>query len=122
MRIIHWLAGSIILSLNWIFTPKSISRDVAAQRLIDESTAKLRLYHYKACPFCVKVQRTIKRESLNIETRDAKRSAQAKDELVSGGGKLKVPCLRIEDEQGQVSWMYESSDIIAYLKQRVLAA
>ncbi|HAI96784.1 MAG TPA: glutaredoxin, partial [Methylococcaceae bacterium] len=34
-----------------------------------------------------------------------------------GGGKLKVPCLRIE-EDGKVSWMYESSDIINYLEDR----
>ena len=33
------------------------------------------------------------------------------------GGKVKVPCLRIE-EAGGTRWMYESNDIIAYLEQR----
>jgi glutathione S-transferase len=29
-----------------------------------------------------------------------------------------VPCLRIEDNNGDVRWMYESGDIISYLDQR----
>jgi len=37
-------------------------------------------------------------------------------ELIAGGGKSQVPCLRIEDEKGEVLWMYESIEIIRYLK------
>jgi len=40
----------------------------------------------------------------------------AKEELVAGGGDLMVPCLRIGDSGGWVSWMYESKDIIGYLE------
>lgn len=43
-------------------------------------------------------------------------------ELISGGGKGQVPCLRIEDETGRVEWMYESDDIIDYIRQQNLAA
>jgi len=39
-----------------------------------------------------------------------------RDELEQGGGKIKVPCLKIEKE-GQVTWMYESSDIVNYLEK-----
>ena len=43
----------------------------------------------------------MKRNDLNIETRDVKRSESAKSELLAGGGDLKVPCLRIgEGERG----------------------
>ncbi|MFA4912707.1 MAG: glutathione S-transferase N-terminal domain-containing protein, partial [Burkholderiaceae bacterium] len=42
---------------------------------------------------------------------------QARAELQQGGGKVKVPCLRI-DEAGQTRWMYESDDIIAFLERR----
>ena len=59
--------------------------------------------------------------SLNIETRDAKREDSSREELLQGGGALKVPCLRIEDEQGTVSWIYESSEIIDYLDGRFMA-
>ena len=75
-----------------------------------------KLYQFKACPFCVKVRRAIKREGLNIETRDAKNNEQYRQELLEQGGKVKVPCLRIE-KNGQVQWLYESNDIIAYLNK-----
>ena len=39
------------------------------------------------------------------------------DDLETGGGKLQVPCLRIESDGARVRWMYESADIIRYLKQ-----
>ncbi len=39
-------------------------------------------------------------------------------QLESGGGRIKVPCLRIENEE-QVRWMYESKEIISYLESRV---
>lgn len=121
MAIIRWILGSLILLFNWVFTPISVKRDAATQAALDAQTSKLRLYHYKACPFCVKVRRAMKRQSLNIETRDVKRSELAREELLAGGGTLKVPCLRMENDQGQVEWMYESSDIIDFLQSTVEA-
>ena len=40
------------------------------------------------------------------------------DELIRGGGKSQVPCLRIDHPGGTTQWMYESTDIIAYLRRR----
>ncbi|MDX2463324.1 MAG: glutathione S-transferase N-terminal domain-containing protein [Porticoccus sp.] len=119
MQVIRWVLGSMILFFNWVFTPKSIKRDAELQAKIDQKTAGLSLYQYPACPFCVKVRRAIKRNSLNIQTVDAKRCETSKQELLEGGGKLKVPCLKIVDSTGGVSWMYESSDIINFLEQQV---
>ena len=118
MRIIRPILGKLILFFNWVFTPRSVKRDAPAQALVDQQTASLTLYQYEACPFCVKVRRAIKRNGLNIETRDVKRSMSAREELQAGGANLKVPCLRIEDVHGQAEWMYESSDIISYLERR----
>ena len=118
MVVVRAILGALILFFNWVFTPKSIKREASEQTAIDAQTKKLALYQYAACPFCVKVRRAMKRSALKIETRDAKRSEQFKDELLTGGGQLKVPCLRIEDESGDVRWMYESGDIISYLEQR----
>jgi glutathione S-transferase len=70
----------------------------------------------------VKVRRAMKRQSLTIETRDVKRSDSAREELLAGGGNLKVPCLRVEDARGQVEWVYESKDIIGYLEGRFVAS
>lgn len=118
---IFWVIRSVlavvILTLNWVFTPRSVKRDNETQKQIDEATQDLTLYQYKACPFCVKVRRSMKRAALNIETKDAKRCATSKQELVEGGGQLKVPCLKIT-ENGEDRWMYESSDIIDYLNGR----
>jgi glutaredoxin len=121
MAIIRLILGKIILLFNWLFTPRGAVRDAAAQAAVDRQTESLTLYQYEACPFCVKVRRAMKRLSLNIETRDSKRVASAREELLSGGGDLKVPCLRVEQDTGEVSWMYESADIIEYLRSRFSA-
>ena len=118
MTIIRAILGKFILLLNWIFSPRGINRQPDLQAAIDAQTHSLKLYQYEACPFCVKVRRAIKRKSLNIETRDVKRSDTARQELLAGGGNLKVPCLRIDDGERGYQWMYESSDIISYLEQR----
>jgi len=118
MVVVRAILGALILLLNWLFTPKSIKREANEQAAIDNQTSKLALYQYAACPFCVKVRRAMKRSGLNIETRDAKRSEKFKEELLQGGGQLKVPCLRIEEDNGEITWMYESGDIISYLEQR----
>ncbi len=119
IKIVRWVVGSLILFFNWVFTPRSIKREAALQATIDQQTVGLSLYQYPACPFCVKVRRAMKRNSLNIQTVDAKRCESSKKELVEGGGKLKVPCLRIEENTGEVRWMYESSEIISYLEDKV---
>ncbi len=118
MAFIRWFLGRVILFFDWLTTPRGVHRSPEAQQAIDAQTADLALYQFQACPFCVKVRRAIKRLSLQIETRDAKRNDQARQELLDGGGELKVPCLRISDDQGNVRWMYESSDIIRYLEER----
>ena len=121
MAIIRLILGKLILLFNWVFTPRSVTRDPAEQAVIDDQTSQLTLYQYEACPFCVKVRRAMKRHGLNIETRDVKRSEAAKGELVAGGGDLKVPCLKIGEGEHGVQWMYESGDIIGYLEGRFVS-
>ena len=118
MRIIRLILGRVILLLNWLFTPRGIKREPQLQSVINHQTASLKLYQYHACPFCVKVRRSMKRQSLAIATHDVKRVEGAKQELLAGGGQIKVPCLRIEDDQGETSWIYESKEIISYLENR----
>jgi glutaredoxin len=121
MALIRLILGKLILFLDWVFTPRSITRNPAQQALIDGQTASLTLYQYQACPFCVKVRRAMKRQGLKIETRDVKRNDAAREELLAGGGDLKVPCLRIGEGERGAQWMYESKDIIGYLEGRFLA-
>jgi glutathione S-transferase len=51
--------------------------------------------------------------------RDAKNDVGHKATLLNEGGRHKVPCLRIEKADDSVQWLYESNDIIAYLKELV---
>jgi glutaredoxin len=118
MKVIRWILGQIILVLDFLTSPKALVRGAAAQKAIDDVTATMSMYQFKTCPFCVKVRRELKRHSLHIELRDAKNDAEIKAELVREGGQHKVPCLRIEKPDQSVEWLYESNDIIAYLKNQ----
>lgn len=116
MFIIRWILGRIILGLNFIFPPRSPKRDPKVQQTINEKTQHLSLYQLPACPFCVKVRRAMKRQGLQVETVSIKEEAN-RAELVKEGGKQKVPCLKIAKPGEAVTWLYESNDIIDYLKQ-----
>ena len=106
-----------ILLWDRLTTPKGIERSEDEQAKIDEKTSHLFLYQFYSCPFCIKVRRQIKRQSLNITLRDAQNDSTYRNELLTGGGEVKVPCLKIVDDSGQVTWMYESDDIINYLQK-----
>jgi glutaredoxin len=118
VKVVRWLLGRLILLFDALFAPKPVRRSSEIQQGIDEQTTKLKLYQYLACPFCVKTRRAIRRLGLNIETRDALHDPIHREELISQGGKPQVPCLRIIHDDGRVEWLYESSDIIAYLQSR----
>ena len=115
MAFIRWFLGKIILTLDAIFSPRAPDRPKAQQQALDESAKLFAIYEYRACPFCVKVRRFLKGAGLQLELRDAK-AEPFRSELLKGGGKLQVPCLRIEKSDGSVQWMYESGDIINHLK------
>ena len=119
MTLIRWLLGRLILSFEFITRPKPILRGNQDQKEIDSITSKLSLYQFNACPFCVKVRRQIRKYSLNIELKDAKNNIGHKEELIIGGGKHKVPCLRIDHSEKHTEWLYESDKIISYLKKEI---
>ncbi len=118
MSAIRWILGKIILFIDWLTQPPHPAHTPRKQAKLDAQTEHMALYQYAACPFCVKTRRAIRRLGLNIECRDAKNNPEFRQELESQGGKQQVPCLRIEKEDGTITWMYESSDIIAYLQKR----
>ena len=67
------------------------------------------------------LERFIEAQGLDIPLRDILADRNTYLELVEGGGRQTVPCLRIESEDG-VRWMYESLDIMAYLAEKQSAA
>jgi glutathione S-transferase len=75
---------------------------------------KLALYYSKYCFFCQKVLMFLRGKESDLELLNTSDRANAQT-LMQGGGKTQVPCLRIEQADGTVEWMYESDDIIQYL-------
>ena len=120
-KTIRLILGPIVLFVDFITTPKGIKRPEEEQKKIDQEAQNLVLYQFQTCPFCIKVKRNNKRLSLKIETRDAQHNQIFREELLKGGGEVKVPCLRIVDKNGKDNWMYESEDIMQYLQDRFAA-
>ncbi len=118
MFIIRWVLGRVILFFDFLFAPKIPKHSDELQARLDEQARHFQLYQFAACPFCVKVRRDIRRKGLNIKLVDAKQ-AENRQELLSKGGKVQVPCLRIEKGE-QVKWLYESGDIIHYLDELLI--
>ena len=117
IKFIREVLGRVIIFFSFLTRPKQVKRSEAEQSRVNETVRGLSLYQFYACPFCVKVRRTIHRLNLPVETRDAQNDPGIKAELLQEGGSSKVPCLRIENNEG-IQWMYESSDIVDYLEAR----
>ena len=50
-----------------------------------------------------------------VELRNLTGNRALRSELIANGGKSQVPCLKIT-ESNKDEWLYESADIIRYLK------
>lgn len=121
-RAVRLVLAPFLLLGNWLTLPKGRVRTPEAQAAVDARTRALALYHYPSCPFCLKVRRTMKRLSLDIELRDARGNAAHRDALIAGGGKPQVPCLLITAPDGSQTWLYESDAINTYLNREFGAA
>ncbi len=109
--------GGIIIFVDWITRPAKMERTPEQQVMVENELKDMTLYQLYACPFCIKTRRTLRRLNLPIETRSVNQQSPYRAELESGGGRIQVPCLRIQQDGNDV-WMYESSDIIRYLEKR----
>jgi glutaredoxin len=117
LRLLREGSGRVLILIDWLFKPSVVKRNNEEQAKVDQETKILKLYQFYACPFCVKTRRAIKRLNLKVETRDAQTAGQFRKELEISGGKIKVPCLKVEGS-GEATWIYESNDIIKYLDER----
>ena len=118
MASIRWLLGNLILLIDRLTRPRTPNHPPSVQAELDRQTQGLSLYQFRACPFCVRVRRVIRRLGLNIELRDAKNDPRWRSELTEQGGRYQTPCLRIQQDDGSVRWLYESRDIGQYLDER----
>ena len=63
------------------------------------------------------MRRSAHKLNLPLEYRDVRKNEKYSRELEENGGKVQVPCLRI-DRGNRVEWLYESDDIIDFLETK----
>lgn len=117
-KLVRIILGPVMLLKEKLTRPQGITRTQVAQMRTDQDCESLALYHYKTCPFCMKVRHEMARLSLNIQRIDAQPLGADRDTLTRQGGLTKVPCLRITDTLGKSQWLYDSDKIIGYLQGR----
>lgn len=120
MTLIRWILAKFILFWEALFSPKPPKLSEQERQRLNAIAANLSIYQFKACPFCVKVRMYLRGTGIQIPYLDAKIEPHRTD-LLNGGGKLQVPCLRIKGADSS-QWMYESGDIIAYIKAKIANA
>ncbi|TYL48401.1 glutathione S-transferase N-terminal domain-containing protein [Marinomonas sp. IMCC 4694] len=116
IKLIRNFLGLFIATIDVLTRGFKTKRPQAQQQVVNTEAKNLALYQFFACPFCIKTRRAIYKLNLPIEMRSASEGSPHRETLLQGGGKIKVPCLRIE-KNGEVEWLYESSEIILYLKK-----
>jgi glutaredoxin len=109
--------GQLVVLGDAVSRPRPQTRSAQGQAAVVEEAARLSLYQFHACPFCVKTRRALHRLNVPMIMLDAKNDSAARERLLAGGGKVKVPCLHIQEED-QSRWLYDSNAIIAYLEHR----
>lgn len=76
---------------------------------------KLVLYYMPSCPYCQKVLRYMESNNIEIPLKNIREDSAIREELITIGGKGQVPCLVIDRKA-----MYESDDIIEWLKENFI--
>jgi glutathione S-transferase len=79
-----------------------------------QPTKLLELWSFEASPYCRKVREELSRLGLDYMVHNVGKRGRRRPELVALGGKMQVPYL-VDPNHGVA--MYESDDIIAYLRQ-----
>ena len=120
-RTLRVVLGPVMLLKERLTQPTGVQRAPAEQAAVDQQCQSLALYQFSTCPFCIKVRQEMRRLSLPIEKRDAQHHAANRDALLQGSGATKVPCLQITEADGQTRWLQDSTEIVAYLRERFAA-
>ncbi|GHC29616.1 hypothetical protein GCM10010082_24310 [Kushneria pakistanensis] len=115
---VRLVLAPVMLVSEKVNRPTPVTRSSAAQQGVDQACEGLALYQFRTCPFCIKVRQEMHRLALPIALCDTQHDDAARQALKAGGGRVKVPCLRIERDDGTTEWMYESDAIKSYLQKR----
>ena len=114
---IRKFVDSLLSLFDWFSRPQPISRSEEESKRLAKATSGLALYDYKGCVASRKARHEIRRLNIDIERRDIGKCSIHQDNLLAEFGKLKAPCLRVE-EKGEVHWIDEPEKIVFFLHDR----
>lgn len=119
MSVKHRMQGiCLMFADNW-FKVKPVARSNKEQCSLDRESRRIQLYFCKTCPTSIRIKRRCEKLGLRIVEKDVKRVDAYRNELVHGGGEVRVPCLRVEGRNGQdTRWLYEGDNILKYINRR----
>ncbi|MEO8117924.1 MAG: glutathione S-transferase N-terminal domain-containing protein [Rhodoferax sp.] len=121
-KALRFVLGPVMLLWEFVSRPTGLVRQPALQGALDQQCCDMVLYQYRTCPFCIKVRQEMRRLSLKIERLNVQKMGKNREDLMLGGGQVKLPCLKITDQAGNSQWLYDSGEIVAYLRGRFAAA
>jgi len=104
---------------DYWFKVRPLRRSNAEQSSLDRESRRIQLYFCKTCPASIKIKRRCQKLGLRVVEKDVGRVNAYRNELIHGGGEVRVPCLRVEGRQDQdTRWLYSSVKIMKYLERR----
>ncbi len=77
--------------------------------------SRFELYYFPSCPYCQYVLHALENLPIKVTLKNIMENFDFRNELMLGGGKTQVPCLRVLDDASE-EWMYESRDIVEFLQ------
>lgn len=117
MNLTRQLKGKAFNLVDRLVPVRPVGRTADEQSQLDRESRRMHLYFSRSCPASISVRRQCQRLGLRVVEKDVVRVNAYRSELLNGGGAPKVPCLRVEDEQGG-KWLYSPETILEYLKNR----
>jgi hypothetical protein len=113
------MQGLCFMVADTWFKVKPVRRSCEEQSSLDRESRRIQLYFCKTCPSSIKIKRRCQKLGLKVVEKDVGRVNAYRNELIHGGGEVRVPCLRVEGRKNQdTRWLYTSTKILQYLERR----
>lgn len=119
MAVVNRVQGVCAMYADRWFKVKPVKRNQEEQVSLARESRRIHLYFCKSCINSIKIKRQCESLGLRVIEKDVKRISDYCNELLNGGGELRVPCLRIEGSNGKKArWLYGNDSISEYLERR----
>ncbi len=106
----------VLSTLSCVLTAQC-ERTAQEQKKADRLAGSISLYDLDFSSRSVKIRRHLKYLNIPVTIKSLNRCNAYQKELLNGGGRAQVPCLRIESKDG-TRWIYDRVEIMAYLNRK----